>query len=81
MSDMMASYWGNFLMSDSGDPNEHKVGMKFLPKWPQFNGDSSTGKILSIDEVDSSNAVQGLKKDECAYWIPFVDASIRSTTW
>ena len=79
MSDMMSSYWGNFLMSADGNPNEHHVGMKLLKKWPQYT--AANPEIMTIDEVDNSKAVQGLKKDVCDYWIPYVDNWIKTTVW
>jgi len=79
MSNMMASYWGNFLMSESGNPNEHHVGLKLLAKWPQYTEKNPV--IMNLDEADNSKPINDLKKEECDYWIPFVDNWIKTTKW
>jgi carboxylesterase type B len=76
MVDIMSSYWVNFLLSKCGDPNEHSVGSKHLPNWPQYTETDSL--VLSIIDYDNIKPIQYLKKDECDFWIPFVNQSILS---
>jgi carboxylesterase type B len=78
MSDIMSSYWINFMLSESGDPNEHHVGSKYLPDWPQYT--DTNPSVLNIIDYDNIKPVQSLKKTECDFWIPFVDQSIRDST-
>eukprot|EP00605_Chrysophyceae_sp_TOSAG23-4_P000639 GSChrysophyteH1.ASY1.ANO1.720.1 assembled CDS len=76
MCDMMASYWANFLLSETGDPNEHIIGSKLLPQWPRYTEDNPA--VLNVVEYDDTKPVLDLKKAECDYWIPFVDQAIRA---
>jgi carboxylesterase type B/PhoPQ-activated pathogenicity-related protein len=78
MSDIMSSYWINFMLSESGDPNEHHAGNKYLPHWPQYT--DTNPSVLNIIDYDNIKPVQSLKKTECNFWIPFVDQSIRDST-
>ena len=77
MADIMASYWGNFLMSESGNPNEHHVGGKHLPEWPQYTAQNPI--IMNIVDYDDSKPELDIKKEVCDFWIPFVDEAIRAS--
>ena len=56
MSDIMSSYWTNFLLSEKGDPNEHHVDRKLLPNWPQYT--DSNPSVLNIVDYDNIQPVQ-----------------------
>ena len=74
MADVMATYWGNFLISEKGNPNEKHVGDKHLPTWPTYHADSD--QVLAMPDRQGINVKVGLKKEECDYWIPFIESSI-----
>ena len=76
MSDIMASYWANFLLSADGNPNENHVGANHLPEWPQYT--SVNPSVLSIVDYDNIKPEQGVKKAECDFWVPFIDTAIRA---
>jgi len=78
MSDIMSSYWTNFMLSEKGDPNEHHVGSKYLPDWPQYTDINPS--VLNIVDYDNIQPIQSLKKAECDFWIPFVTKSIHDST-
>ena len=78
MSDIMSSYWTNFLLSEKGDPNEHHAGSKLLPDWPQYT--DTNPSVLNIVDYDNIQSVQSLKQAECDFWIPFVNQSIYDIT-
>ena len=77
MSNVMATYWGNFLMSAKSDPNEHHVGVPNLPTWPLF---SAADDVHVMDLVERSNVadIASFKDGECAYWIPYTDAILQA---
>lgn len=75
MSDIMSSYWTNFLLSENGNPNEHHSDYKPLPDWPQYT--DTNPSILNIVDYNNIQSIQTLKKAECDFWIPFVNQSIR----
>jgi carboxylesterase type B len=78
MADVMASYWGNFLISEDGDPNEKHVGMGDLPEWPMYDAQAPQLLSMQLNEKDDVQPVQALKEAECGFWIPFLDAAIRA---
>ena len=76
MADVMATYWGNFLISKNGNPNEKHVGKMDLPLWPLYTTDGD--EVLALPDAKEVHTVAGLKKAECDYWIPFVQANIQA---
>ena len=65
MSDVMASYWGNFLMSSN--PNSKKLGITDLAQWPQYENKSD--EAINIVDYDNLKPIVGLKNKECDFWI------------
>eukprot|EP00605_Chrysophyceae_sp_TOSAG23-4_P002748 GSChrysophyteH1.ASY1.ANO1.3030.1 assembled CDS len=74
MADVLATYWGNFLLSENADPNDSHVGLKGLPSWPRVDSDT----VVAMNLVDANNitSVFNPKKEECDFWIPFLNKSI-----
>ena len=75
MADYVASYWGNFLLSAEGDPNELHVGVGSaegpsgpLPKWPKYS--RASDEVLALPQDNQLHAVASLKKAECDFWNP-----------
>lgn len=79
MSDIMASYWANFLLSKDGNPNESHAGgkmAKLLPNWPQYT--EASPQILNIVNYDNCIPVTDLKATECEFWIPYIDQAMQT---
>lgn len=76
MSDVMTSYWGNFIIDPQHNPSSDLVGLSGLPTWTPFiKGAERTILLPSKDAIVV--AENGIKNDECAYLIPILDAGIR----
>jgi carboxylesterase type B len=77
MSDVMSSYWGNFLLADEHDPNSRVVGTSVVPLWSAYS--PLLDQSMSMRETAAtSEVVTGLKKVECAFMIGVLDADIRA---
>lgn len=76
MADVMCSYWGNFISSKDGNPNEIYLGLSSLPPWEKYSAEIDN--VLIIKTMDDVVSTTGLKQSECDFAIPRIDASIRS---
>jgi carboxylesterase type B len=76
MTDVLATYWGNYFASNGQSPSGELVGLKGLPEWPAFT-ETSQSTIL-LEALDSISVAAGIKQDECAFFIPRLDAEIRA---
>jgi carboxylesterase type B len=74
MADVMSSYWGNFFAS--GNPNSRSMGSSTIPKWEPYSGENDN--VFVIRGAADAASEFHLKADECAFYIPRIDASIRS---
>mmetsp|Transcript_6204 Transcript_6204/g.9354 ORF Transcript_6204/g.9354 Transcript_6204/m.9354 type:complete len:553 (+) Transcript_6204:108-1766(+) len=76
LADLMSSYWGNFAVSATHDPNTISVGTPSLPYWASytFEGD----ECLVIPNEQDISVVHGLKHDECEFHITHIDSSVRA---
>ena len=74
MADVMSSYWGNFF--STGNPNRRSMGIYDLPQWDAYSGEKDN--VLTIRSTSDTSTVSSLKADECAFYIPRIDKSIRS---
>ena len=77
-SDFMATYWGNFLISEDGDPNESAVGVPKadLPQWSSFNNE--TANEIAFPPEGHPNMQYKAKAIECSYWIPYLSALLHT---
>lgn len=73
MSDVMSTLWGNFLISSN--PNTKEVGMNDLPQWPAYQSDKD--EAFDLIDYDNLNLIANLKKQECDFFIPYIDQQIR----
>lgn len=77
MADAMSTYWGNFLVDPSHDPNSDVVGMSAVPEWPAYNPNLDNS-ISMTDTVADSEVVTGLKKKECQLAIRQIDDYVQA---
>ena len=70
MSDLMSNYWGNFM--HNSDPNGPNMGN--YPLWPVYN--ATVDELMVLKEADEVTVQRGLKRQECDYLIPHIEASI-----
>lgn len=85
VSDMLSSFWGNFVMSDVHDPNVNfvdsstytsSVATNTLPVWEPYNVQDDN--VLALNVKNKTQLVTGLKEDECNFMIGYIDTQIRS---
>jgi len=74
MADVMSSYWGNFFTSRN--PSSNEVGVTEVPSWSPYEGNSD--ELLVIKEANDAHMVSGVKRKECDFMIPILDAGIRA---
>lgn len=75
MTDVLATYWGNFLIDKDSNPNSNKVGINDIQQWPQYTNDND--EAIDIIEYNNLKVITGLKSKECEFWIPYIDEQIR----
>mmetsp|Transcript_9696 Transcript_9696/g.16085 ORF Transcript_9696/g.16085 Transcript_9696/m.16085 type:complete len:172 (+) Transcript_9696:3-518(+) len=78
ISNLMSSYWGNFMISEDHSPNTVEVGLKTVPHWPAY--DVVADDCLCVkDVIDDTEVVSGLKKEECLLANHKIDEYLRSS--
>jgi carboxylesterase type B len=77
ISDLMSSYWGNFLISKEHSPDAQVAGLKSVPRWPAYEAvvDNS---LLIKDTVADTVVVTGLKKEECVLANTVIEDYVRA---
>eukprot|EP00605_Chrysophyceae_sp_TOSAG23-4_P002326 GSChrysophyteH1.ASY1.ANO1.2572.1 assembled CDS len=79
-SNFVATWWGNFLLSKTGDPNEAVVGIPKeeleLVEWSSFNK-VTAGEIV-IPPEGNPYMQTNTKATECSYWIPYLSALLHT---
>lgn len=75
LSDVMSSYWGNFVIDPKHNPNSGFIGMDTLPVWSPY--DYSRDNVLIIDTLENIHEESNLKFEECNFHISRHDAAIR----
>lgn len=77
MADIMTSYWGNFLIDEAHNPNGGEVGASStLPEWMAYT--SPGQEAIALVDQDDIEQIQHLKKEECDFFVPLLDATIRA---
>lgn len=74
MADLVASLWGNFFVKR--DPNSAEEEEEGGGVWTPYV--ASDDNLLVLREADDAQMAGGIKTEECAFFIPRLDASIRS---
>jgi carboxylesterase type B len=76
MADVMSTYWGNFMVDKAHNPSGGEVGVSdIIPIWPAYTGnDRETIALINEDDIEH---VTALKQDECEFFVPLLDQTIR----
>ncbi len=78
MSDVLTTFWGSFIAGKTHDPNSKAVGLQTLSAWPAYTSEGQA--IILLPNADAITvAGSEFKSAECAFLIPKIDASIKST--
>lgn len=77
MSDVMTSYWGNFMIDSLNNPSSNLVGVSDLPQWLPYSKTSNNTLLLPSKEGTKLTSF-GIKKEECNLFIPILDENIRT---
>jgi carboxylesterase type B len=73
-SDVMTSYWGNFIMSH--DPSSRIAGTASINDWPRF--DSQSLSALTIASGTDQHATARFKGEQCDFFNAILDQRIRN---
>lgn len=75
LADIVSSYWGNFVIDPSHNPNAQIIGQTGLDTWPEYSVQDK--RILVISGPGNVSALSGLKQKECFFYISRTNTAIR----
>lgn len=81
VANMLSSFWGNFVMSETHDPNIDMIPVitissenDTLPFWPTYSRD--TDEVLVLNVKDKTIPITALKAEECKFHIRNMEEEI-----